>query len=217
LACWRVGLPFARDRICVPDPLVFGKGPGLEPASSVRAMSTRRRQRDCFSIREFFSSARRRSLLLIAVRPPISTIRCFLLYPRVEPALPFPMAAPVPPQISKFPPRLPRPHRLSASLDYSLPTTLCALFCTRFLCFQSLAASFPKTPGWGGIPTHTNPPDSRLSDSRMFRPSDHQAYRMSLLLVPSYFADLNRFCIPSPIVPVPPPSYTAPSLQEAPP
>jgi len=27
---------------------------------------------------------------------------------------------------------------------------------------------------------------------------------MSLLLVPSYFADLNRFCIPSPIVPVPP-------------
>jgi hypothetical protein len=27
---------------------------------------------------------------------------------------------------------------------------------------------------------------------------------MSLLLVPSYFAALNRFCIPSPIVPVPP-------------
>jgi hypothetical protein len=38
---------------------------------------------------------------------------------------------------------------------------------------------------------------------------------MSLLLVPSYFAELNRFCIPSPIVPVPPPSYTHPSLQEA--
>jgi len=26
---------------------------------------------------------------------------------------------------------------------------LCTLSCTRFLCFQQLAASFPETPGWG--------------------------------------------------------------------
>jgi hypothetical protein len=34
--------------------------------------------------------------------------------------------------------------RLGASLS-----SLCALFCTRFLCFQSLAASFPETPEVG--------------------------------------------------------------------
>src|SRR6266404_7630618 len=31
----------------------------------------------------------------------------------------------------------------------SLLSSLCALFCTRFLCFQQLAASFCKTPGVG--------------------------------------------------------------------
>jgi hypothetical protein len=35
-------------------------------------------------------------------------------------------------------------HRPGASLS-----SLCALFCTRFLCFQSFAASFPETPGVG--------------------------------------------------------------------
>ena len=35
-------------------------------------------------------------------------------------------------------------HRLGASLP-----SLCALFGARFLCFQSLAASFPKIPGVG--------------------------------------------------------------------
>ncbi len=35
-------------------------------------------------------------------------------------------------------------HRLGASFS-----SLWALFCPRFLCFQSFAASFPKTPGWG--------------------------------------------------------------------
>jgi hypothetical protein len=80
--------------------------------------------------------------------------------------------------------------------------SLCAPFCTPSLCFQSFAASFPKTPGWGV---------SRVPASSL-RPSETVARthrcRMSLLLVPSYFAALNRFCIPSPIVPVPPPSYT---------
>src|SRR5260370_28034862 len=33
-------------------------------------------------------------------------------------------------------------HRLAASFP-----SLCTLFCIRFLCFQSLSASFPKTPG----------------------------------------------------------------------
>src|SRR5260370_17817769 len=36
---------------------------------------------------------------------------------------------------------------------------------------------------------------------------------MSPLLLPSYFADLNRFCIPSPIVPGPPPGYTPSSTR----
>jgi hypothetical protein len=60
-----------------------------------------------------------------------------------------------------------------------------------------------------------SPQNSRSGCLPTFTPSDHQAYRMSLLLVPSYFAELNRFCIPSPIVPVPPPGYTSTSLQEA--
>jgi len=37
-------------------------------------------------------------------------------------------------------------QKLGASLS-----SLCTFFCIRFLCFQSLAASFPKTPG-GGVP-----------------------------------------------------------------
>src|SRR5882762_1194678 len=36
-------------------------------------------------------------------------------------------------------------HLLAASLS-----SLCALFCSRSLFFQELAASFAKTPGWGG-------------------------------------------------------------------
>jgi hypothetical protein len=32
-------------------------------------------------------------------------------------------------------------------------SSLCALFCTGFLCFQELGASFAKTPGWGGPAT----------------------------------------------------------------
>jgi hypothetical protein len=37
-------------------------------------------------------------------------------------------------------------HRLAASLP-----SLFTLFCPRFLCFQSVAASFTKTPGGGGL------------------------------------------------------------------
>jgi hypothetical protein len=49
---------------------------------------------------EFFSQACRRSLLLIAVRPRNSAIRCLLLYFSKPPALPFTMVAPVPAQIT---------------------------------------------------------------------------------------------------------------------
>jgi len=93
---------------------------------------------------EFFSSARRRSLLLIAVRPRNSTIRCFLLYFKQIPALPFPMVAAVPAQISKFRPHLhAAAHRRSLPLltaHYSLPTNppLATLSsCAQPLCFLS--------------------------------------------------------------------------------
>ena|ERR1700686_244464 len=35
------------------------------------------------------------------------------------------------------------------SITCALLNSLCALFCTRFLCFQWFAHSFAKTPGWG--------------------------------------------------------------------
>jgi hypothetical protein len=47
-------------------------------------------------------------------------------------------------------------HRLAASLP-----SLFYFFCIRFLCFQSFAASFPKTPGWGGIDIPANQGDLR--------------------------------------------------------
>ena len=100
------------------------------------------------------------------------------------------------------------PANPAVSCDY-------ALFCTTARrhpsYFQWLPHSFYRH---GGVPfVRSDLPTSRL---RASRPFDHQVYRMSLLLlVPSYFAELNRFCIPSPIVPVPPPGYTSTSLQEA--
>ena len=57
------------------------------------------------------SSARRRSLSPIAVRPRISTIRCFLLSFSSTPALLFPMVALVPAQIPKLRPRPPAAAR----------------------------------------------------------------------------------------------------------
>jgi hypothetical protein len=102
--------------------------------------------------REFFSSARRRSLLLIAVRPRNFTIRCLLLYFPRTPALPFPMVAPVPAHISKLP-RRKLSYRSRHSRPNSRPVNLlqplfpCSV--APVLCFQQLAASFPKIPGWG--------------------------------------------------------------------
>jgi len=101
---------------------------------------------------EFFSPARRRWLLLIAIRPRNSAIRCFLLYFQQTPALPLPMVAPVPAQISKLPCR-----KLSGPTRRSYPNSrpvnplqpLCRYSVAPVLCFQQLAASFHKTPGWG--------------------------------------------------------------------
>src|SRR6266849_1796335 len=46
-------------------------------------------------------------------------------------------------------------QELAASLS-----SLWALFCARFLCFQSFAASFCKTPGWGVSASTLMPPAS---------------------------------------------------------
>jgi hypothetical protein len=135
---------------------------------------------------EFFSQARRRSLLLIAIRPRNSTIRCLSLYFSNSPALPFTMVAPVPAQITKLRLRLSAtaPRRALLSTHYPLPTfslppssistscfavparpnsrlfillwTLCRCQKRQLLCNQSNPNSFAKTPGVGD--THTNPP-----------------------------------------------------------
>jgi hypothetical protein len=76
--------------------------------------------------------------------------------------------------------------------------------------FSIVCSLFPRKHPGGGYPRN---PDLQTFKSR---PSYLRAYRMSLLLVPSYFADSNRFCIPSPIVPVPPSRLHFSTLQEAP-
>ena len=47
------------------------------------------------------------------------------------------------------------PYRHSSpnSWPFNLLQPLCSLFAAPVLCFQQLAASFPKTPGVGGTPT----------------------------------------------------------------
>ena len=56
--------------------------------------------------------------------------------------------------VSSLPPwQIPCSQQLAASLS-----SLCALFHTRSLCFQSFAASFDKTPGWGCLEPRTGRP-----------------------------------------------------------
>ena len=64
------------------------------------------------------------SLLLIAIRPRKSTIRCLLLYFPNTPALPFTMVAPVPAQITKLRPCLhaAAPRRALLTTYHSPPT-----------------------------------------------------------------------------------------------
>ena len=133
------------------------------------------------------------------------------------------MVAPVPAQTSKLPRR-----KLSCLSRRSTPNSCRLILLQTLLHSQSRQPlwnqanpnSFAKTPVVGVPRFSFRPPTAHYPPLTthslpMFGPFDHQAYRMSLLLVPSYFAELNRFCIPSPIVPVPPPSYTSTSLQEA--
>jgi hypothetical protein len=75
--------------------------------------------------------------------------------------------------------------------------------------FNRLRPLFPKHPGVGG----THAPSSSLYPSDSVFPS--RRCSVSPLLVPSYFAGLSRFCIPSPIVPVPPSQLHLLLLQEA--
>ena len=59
-----------------------------------------------------------------AVRLRNSTIRCFLLYPQLKPALPFPMVVQVSAQISKLrPPTRPSDPTALPTTHHSLPTT----------------------------------------------------------------------------------------------
>src|SRR5712664_3503240 len=109
-------------------------------------MSTHRHQWDCFSIPEFFSSACCRLLLLIAVRPRNSTIRCFLLYFSRTPALPFPMVAPVPAQIPNLRPRSPAAPLRRRSLPLlATHYPLSTLFLSA-LCFHILTNCFSRNP-----------------------------------------------------------------------
>ncbi|SRR6266446_4423143 len=103
--------------------------------------------------------------------------------------------------------------KFANSFVYRSLVPLCRLFAlfSAFgsFVFNRLRPLFPKHPGVG-----TRVPTSTLKLPVPAAPT--RRCSVSPLLVPSYFAGLNPFCIPSPIVPVPPPSYTRPSLQEAP-
>jgi hypothetical protein len=108
----------------------------------------------------------------------------------------------------------PRPRLLkpaNSRVCIGLPP-LCRLFAlfSAFVSFvfNRLRPLFTKHPGVG-YPR----PTSSLKPSETVAPT-HRG-RMSPLLVPSYFAGLSRFCIPSPIVPVPPSQLHLLLLQEA--
>ena len=85
-------------------------------------------------------------------------------------ALPFPMVAPVPPQISKLRPVYP-PHRPSAPCQLSLPTTRCRLSFGHPFVFMLLQIPLPasslfshpsKSPGGVGVQASNLPPNSCL-------------------------------------------------------
>ncbi len=95
-------------------------------------------------------------------------------------------------------------QKLGASLS-----SLCTLFCIRFPCFQFCGLFSQNTRGMG-----TRVPTSTLKLPVPAAPTRRCC--VSPLLVPSYFAGLNPFCIPSPIVPVPSSQLHFLLLQEAP-
>jgi len=68
-------------------------------------------------------------------------------------------------------------HRLAASLP-----SLCALFCIRFLCFQSFAASFCKTPGVG-VPPQIPPLESATSSLFLALSAASEGFPLQLQLL----------------------------------
>src|SRR6266404_4324268 len=99
-----------------------------------------------FASRMILRDNRYRSLLLIAVRPRNSTIRCFLLYFSRTPALPFPMVAPVPAQIPNLRPRSPAAPLRRRSLPLlATHYPLSTLFLSA-LCFHILTNCFSRNP-----------------------------------------------------------------------
>src|SRR5258707_9449288 len=100
---------------------------------------------------------------------------------------------------------LPRPCRGGKSIVFRHLLPLSRLFALLSalppFVFNRLQPLSRKHPGWA-----TRLPASSLRPSETVARTHRGS--MNPLLVPSYFASLNRFCIPSPIVPVPPPSYT---------
>jgi len=79
------------------------------------------------------------------------------------------MVAPVPAQISKLPRRkLSCPSRRSGpnSRPVNLLQPLFPCSVAPVLCFQQLAASFPKSPGWG-VPKHVSLPTHQLAPSSL--------------------------------------------------
>ena len=80
-------------------------------------------------------------------------------------------------------------HRIAAYLPSLFP-----LLCPRFLCFQSLAASFPKTPGWAYPVAHL---PSRIFHSRLqpqasiLQPRSSRAVILSATPVPRAYCAIH--------------------------
>jgi hypothetical protein len=91
---------------------------------------------------EFLSQACSRSLLLIAVHPRNSAIRCLLLYFSKPPALPFTMVAPVPARITKL-----RPRPLAATSRHAQLTAhplFTCVICPAWRQYLSRSQQFPE-------------------------------------------------------------------------
>src|SRR5260370_1643128 len=167
------------------------------------------------------ATLRRRSLPLLTTHYPLSTLflsalcfhiltNCFSRNPFILITIRIAPGAGV--QASNLspnsvPPRrcLPRPCRGGKSIVFRHLLPLSRLFALLSalppFVFNRLQPLSRKHRGWG-----TRLPASSLRPSETVARTHRGS--MNPLLVPSYCASLNRFCIPSPIVPVPPPSYT---------
>jgi hypothetical protein len=92
-----------------------------------------------------------------------SAIQCFLVYFQVEPALPFPMVAPVPAQISQLRSRPSAAARARSLPLLTTPLTTYSVICITWLPFSETSAYFPSPRGCTVYYTSIIP-DDRLSD-----------------------------------------------------